>query len=135
MIKLTRIDANRISVVTPSGLDITLFANEQVPIDRGSIAEIATISGIASTVQYLNGLRYFGDVDAVLRRAVLTPDFHKGPGIPIGTVLDVDGFVLPRCAGSDIGCGMRLIMTDIHRDEFDRMVGLDAILRYRFFEG
>jgi tRNA-splicing ligase RtcB (3'-phosphate/5'-hydroxy nucleic acid ligase) len=130
-----RLDANRIRISSRNKLDIVLFANDQVPIDRASLQEIETIVGIADTISELNGEQFFGDQASHVHRAVLTPDFHKGAGIPIGTVLDVEGFVLPKCAGSDIGCGMRLIVTDLRRDDFDRMTNLDTILRYRFFEG
>lgn len=130
-----RLDANRIKLQTDTDLDIVLFANEQVPIDRASIQEVQTISEIKTTIEMLNQIGFFGDYTAKLHRAVLTPDFHKGAGIPIGTVLDADGFVLPKCAGTDIGCGMRLIATDIMWDDFQRCANLDNILRHAFFEG
>ena len=130
-----RLDANRIKLITESGLDIILFANEQVPVDRASLSEVATISEIKTTIDKLNQINFFGDYPADLHRAVLTPDFHKGPGIPVGTVLDADGFVLPRTAGTDIFCGMRLITTDMRRDDFDKCSNLDNILRHAFFEG
>lgn len=100
----TRLDTNRVRLQTDSGLDIILFANEQVPVDRASLQEVQTISEIKMTIESLNQINFFGDYPAKLHRAVLTPDFHKGAGIPIGTVLDADGFVLPRTAGTDIGC-------------------------------
>ena len=131
-----RIDAVRVRIDNPSGLDIELFANESVPVDRASLAEVGTLSGIADTIGELNRIRFFGDVEAEIRRCVLTPDFHKGAGIPVGTVMDAHGFVIPRCAGTDIGCGMRLIVTDLAREEFERLgMRLDGILRHAFFEG
>lgn len=132
-VKTTRLDLNRIKI--DSDLDVVLFANEDVPIDRASIQEIATILEIDATINSLNRLDFFGDYPAKLHRSVLTPDFHKGPGIPVGTVLDADGFVLPRTAGTDIGCGMRLITTTMTHDDFNRCENLDNILRHSFFEG
>jgi tRNA-splicing ligase RtcB len=128
-----RLDGNRVRIV--SDLDIVLFANEQVPVDRASLRETKTISDIKATVESLNRLRFFGDYDARIHRAVLTPDFHKGAGIPIGTVIDADGFVLPKCAGTDVGCGMRLIMTNLSKADFEKCQNLDQILRHVFFEG
>lgn len=131
-----RIDAVQVRIDTPSGLDIQLFAKESVPVDRASLAEVGTLSGIADTLEELNRIRFFGDIDAAIRRCVLTPDFHKGAGIPVGTVIDAHGFVIPRCAGTDIGCGMRLVVTDMTRDEFERLGSrLDGTLRHAFFEG
>lgn len=135
-VEAQRVDGVRVRLNTPSGVDIQLFANESVPVDRASLVEVGTLSEIADTIAALNRVRYFGDVEAGIRRCVLTPDFHKGAGIPVGTVIDAHGFVVPRCAGTDIGCGMRLVATDMSRDEFNRLgPRLDDILRHAFFEG
>ena len=135
-VETKRLDANRVSILNEFGLDITLFANEEVPVDRASLLEARQLGEIAETVRLLNRQRFFGDLEAVLRRCILTPDFHKGAGIPIGTVLDAHGFVLPRCVGGDIGCGMRLIATDISLEDF-QSIGkkLDDRLRHMFFAG
>lgn len=91
---------------------------------------------VHSTIRDLSRIRFFGDAEAAVGRCVLTPDFHKGAGIPVGTVLGTSGFVLPRCAGSDIGCGLRLVATSLTVDEFDAIgPRLDAALRHTFFEG
>jgi tRNA-splicing ligase RtcB len=39
-------------------------------------------------------------------RVAVTPDCHVGYGVPIGTVVETDGILLPTAAGYDIGCGM-----------------------------
>lgn len=39
-------------------------------------------------------------------RVAVTPDCHVGYGVPIGTVVETDGVLLPTAAGYDIGCGM-----------------------------
>lgn len=133
--KTERLDKNRVRIITESDLDIILFANEQVPVDRASLAEAATISEIKTTIETLRKVSFFGDYDAEIHRVVLTPDFHKGAGIPVGTVIDADGFVMPKTAGSDIGCGMRLITTDLSREDFGNCANLDKILRHAFFQG
>jgi RNA-splicing ligase RtcB len=33
--------------------------------------------------------------------------------------MDAQGFVLPKVIGGDISCGMRLVSTNITKDEFD----------------
>src|SRR5438045_9566429 len=115
-----RVDAVRVRIDTPSGLDITLFANEHVPVDRASLAEVGTLSGIADTIEELNRERFFGDLGAQIRRCVLTPDFHKGAGIPVGTVLDASGRVVPRRPGTDDRCGIRHLAPDVTRDDGER---------------
>jgi len=49
-----------------------------------------------------------------------TPDVHVGVGTCIGTTAIwrmEDGFVSPSIVGSDIGCGMRVHVTNLHRDD------------------
>jgi tRNA-splicing ligase RtcB (3'-phosphate/5'-hydroxy nucleic acid ligase) len=133
---LERIDANRVRITTPDNLDITLFANDGVFLDAASVDEILSFATITDTLSALNARGYFADCPAELARIVLTPDFHRGAGIPVGTVLDARGFVLPKAVGTDIGCGMRLLATDVTADEFATLGDdFDARLRHIFFEG
>lgn len=133
---LERIDANRVRISSRNDIDIVLFANEDVFLDPASVDEIVSFATLTETLTALNSHGYFADVPARLDRIVLTPDFHRGAGIPVGTVLDAHGFVLPRAVGTDIGCGMRLLKTDVTAEEFARLgAGLDARLRHIFFEG
>jgi len=49
-----------------------------------------------------------------------TPDVHVGVGTCIGTTAiwrSDDGYVSPSIVGSDIGCGMRVHLTNLHRDD------------------
>jgi tRNA-splicing ligase RtcB len=49
-----------------------------------------------------------------------TPDVHVGEGTCIGTTAvwnTQDGYVSPSIVGSDIGCGMRVHLTNLHKDE------------------
>ncbi|UKS24451.1 RtcB family protein [Paenibacillus sp. HWE-109] len=49
-----------------------------------------------------------------------TPDVHVGVGTCIGTTAvwrSEDGYVSPSIVGSDIGCGMRVHLTNLHKDE------------------
>jgi tRNA-splicing ligase RtcB len=133
---LQRLDAERIRIRAPQHIDITLFANDRVFLDPASVDEIIAFSGLADTLATLNGSGFFGDAPARIGRIVLTPDFHRGAGIPVGTVLDARGFVLPKAVGTDIGCGMRLLATDITEAEFTGLGDdLDRRLRHIFFEG
>jgi tRNA-splicing ligase RtcB len=133
---LQRLDAERIRVRTPQDIDITLFANDRVFLDPASVDEIVAFAALADTLPALNACSFFGDAPARIDRIVLTPDFHRGSGIPVGTVVDARGFVLPKAVGTDIGCGMRLLATDVTDAEFARLGGnLDERLRHIFFEG
>jgi len=79
---------------------------------------------------------FWGDREARLERVVLTPDFHRGAGIPVGTVAEARGFVIPQAVGNDVCCGMRLLVTDVTRDELaGHRDALEDPLRAVFFEG
>jgi glucokinase len=134
---LERLDANRLRIRTPANLDIVLYANEHMHLDAASVDEIRAFATVTDTLAALSRHGYFADAEARLDRVVLTPDFHRGAGIPVGTVLDARGFVLPKAVGTDIGCGMRLLATDVTAEEMARVDSddLDARLRYIFFEG
>jgi tRNA-splicing ligase RtcB (3'-phosphate/5'-hydroxy nucleic acid ligase) len=130
---MLRIDPYR--VLVGDAHPVELFANESVFIDRQSIIEIAAFATVTETIAKLVDVGFL-DRSALIERIILTPDFHKGAGIPIGTVFRSRGFVMPRAVGSDIGCGMRFITTDVTREEFDSLGNrLDRRLRYIFFEG
>jgi tRNA-splicing ligase RtcB len=92
-IETQRLDFNRISIKSGnSDLQIILFANEAVEIDRQSIAETKNIFEIQETVEKLNGVNFFGELPGALKQCLLTPDFHKGAGIPVGTVMETEAF-------------------------------------------
>lgn len=131
---MIRLDENHVLIETPHKA-VILFANERVFVDRASIEEITAFTEVCGTIEKLKAAGYLS-AHAHIEDIILTPDFHKGAGIPIGTVFASHGLVIPRAVGSDIGCGMRFIMTDVKRSEFDAIGDkLDQILRYIFFEG
>ena len=56
----------------------------------------------------------------------LAPDNHYGYGVPIGSIVPCNGYILPYAVGSDIGCGMSAIplgidASDIHPDDIKRL--------------
>lgn len=50
-------------------------------------------------------------------RVAITPDCHVGYGVPIGTVIETDGVLLPTAAGYDIGCGMVQLKTTLTTED------------------
>jgi tRNA-splicing ligase RtcB (3'-phosphate/5'-hydroxy nucleic acid ligase) len=64
-------------------------------------------------------------------RVAVTPDCHVGYGVPIGTVVETEGVLLPTAAGYDIGCGMVQLQTSLTaRDVADatkRRAWIDAV--------
>src|SRR4051812_20647348 len=107
--RLVRVDSTRLKVANPQGGDATLFANDQVPVESGAVDELVGMVALRDTVERLaeNDPKFF-ESPPELKKVAVTPDFHKGVGIPIGTVMATSGFVVPQAIGNDINCGMRL---------------------------
>ncbi|KDA54009.1 tRNA-splicing ligase [Thermoanaerobaculum aquaticum] len=58
----------------------------------------------------------------IVRASLVMPDVHEGYGFPIGGVAAFDlkdGVISPGGVGYDINCGVRLIRTDLSREELD----------------
>ena len=47
-------------------------------------------------------------------RGALMPDAHKGYSLPIGSVVETDGAIVPAWVGYDIGCGMCALKTNFN---------------------
>jgi len=54
------------------------------------------------------------NLDCVVKGALM-PDVHTGYTLPIGSVVAVDGNILPSFVGYDIGCGMCALPMDIDK--------------------
>jgi tRNA-splicing ligase RtcB len=131
------------TIENPQGVPVTLFANRDVPIEMEAVEQVLQFVSVQSTIDEIWAAQqarkiapFWGDAVGRLDRVVLTPDFHRGSGIPVGTVAETEGFILPQAVGNDVCCGMRLLMTDVTRDELTRHLdALDAPLRAVFFQG
>ncbi len=49
----------------------------------------------------------------VYRWVSLMPDTHTGKGMPIGGVIAAKDVIIPNAVGSDIGCGMIFVPTNV----------------------
>ncbi len=135
--RLTRIDANRVQIGNVHGIDAVLFANEQVPIESAAVTELLEMLELHQTMEKFaetSGESF--DRPPAIKQVAVTPDFHKDRGIPVGTVLATQGFVVPQAIGNDINCGMRLHLTSLQADEISGTIEeLDTAFRQIFFEG
>jgi len=119
-------------------LDVKLFANENVSIDNDAFKELFDFLDVERAIQDIKREEksFFGDDAVGLGRVALTPDFHKGSGIPIGTVVEANGLVIPQAIGNDICCGMRLLVTDLPSSKLDgHWDEIQKRLRALFFQG
>jgi tRNA-splicing ligase RtcB len=141
--RLVRLDETRVRVDNPYGVPVTLLARPDVHIEPDGIEQLLSFLSITETVSALweaqkegRAPAFFGDAPGELHKVVLTPDFHRGGGIPVGTVADARGFVVPGAIGNDVCCGMRLLHTDVRRDEIEpHLAALEGRLRGIFFGG
>ncbi len=138
-----RADDTTLSIPNPYGVPVTLFANRDVPIEVEAIEQALGFVSIQRTLEELSAAQqsgkigpFWGDRPGQLERVVLTPDFHRGSGIPVGTVAQARGFVVPQAVGNDVCCGMRLLTTDVTRGELaDHLDEIERSLREVFFQG
>ncbi len=137
-IHLIREDNIRVRLENTCGVEATLFARPEVPIQDAAVAELGSLLETQRTVERLAEMDqgFFGDERAQLVRVAVTPDFHKGSGIPIGTVIATRGFVIPQAIGNDVNCGMRLHTTGYTAEQVrSNLDALETKLRHLFFQG
>jgi len=140
--QVERISDSCCKIKNDLSLDVKLFANKDVSIQNDAFEELFEFLDIERAVRDIkesekkNEITFFGDSDIGIGRVALTPDFHKGSGIPIGTVVESNGFVVPQAIGNDICCGMRLLVTDLPADKLEgHWPEIQSKLRGLFFQG
>jgi tRNA-splicing ligase RtcB (3'-phosphate/5'-hydroxy nucleic acid ligase) len=125
--RLVRIDDSWLRLPNRWDIPVDICAGPDVPIESSAVEEILTVLETADALSRLGG---------EITRVVLTPDLHKGAGIPIGTVLETQGALIPAAVGNDINCGMRLETTSLTVEQVrPRLDALEKRLRHLFFEG
>lgn len=141
--QLTRTNDHQWTLHNPQGIPVSLFANEEVPIERAGIEQLLGFLQLQESVEALTEAQhsgriapFWGEDEGALERVILTPDFHKGGGIPVGTVAQTKGFVIPQAVGNDICCGMRLLQTNLTQEQIEPVLpALKKALRSIYFEG
>ena len=134
--RFTRLDAHRVRIENPYGIPVNLFAGEDVPVENKAITELLELLELSQTVeQFAKADPEAFDIAPSLERVALTPDFHKAQGIPVGTVMQTRGFVVPQAIGSNVNCDMRLHLTNLNANAVtDKLDELETAFRGMFFE-
>lgn len=115
-----------------------IFASEAMRIEKNAVGELDTILALEKCYAGLfeRNPEFFGGDAPAFTGLSISPDFHKGSGVPIGTTLRTDNVCIPALMGGDIGCGMLFIHTDIPSGEVAKIrKDLMRELRRIFFEG
>lgn len=74
----------------------------------------------------INQAKNLANLPFAFRYICLMPDTHQGFGMPIGGVLATENVIIPNCVGSDIGCGMCAIKTniqDFNKESLTKVIG------------
>lgn len=132
----TRLSPNFLTV---EGTECTarIYANEQVPIEDDAVIELKELLEVADTAKQMYAVDPEGfNQEPQVTAVSLSPDFHKGAGIPIGTTLVTQGMIVPQAVGGDINCGVRLLTTNLRKKDLENKLDeLEPILRNIYFEG
>jgi len=96
--------------------DILIFANKNIyeKIEKDAIKQLFNTSKLPK-----------------VKLVVGMPDIHIGYGLPIGGIFASDaenGIVSPGAVGFDINCGVRLLKTDLNKNDTDK--DLNVILNH-----
>ena len=117
--------------------EISCYLPEDAVPDKNAVAELHQMTAMEETLERLTAVSGFFETNTPqIKKLILTPDFHKGAGIPIGTVMMTKGFVVPQAMGNDINCGMRFYTTDLSEEKIrQKLPELAKKIRHVFFEG
>jgi len=129
---------NNIDNFINSKVPVRFFRNEEVKFENNALEELQRLLLLSETINKLkdHDADFFAEKNAEIAEVAITPDFHKGAGIPIGTVMLTQGLVVPQAIGNDVNCGMRLYTTDLTADKVnDNFNLLEKEIRHIFFEG
>src|SRR4051794_33799384 len=134
--RLVRTDDSWLTLPNAANVPVEICAGPDVPLESAAIDELLTVLETAHTLRALAKATPGLEVEPRIDRVVCTPDFHKGAGIPIGTVLRTAGALIPQAVGNDINCGMRVEVSSLTVDRLrPHLDVLEQRLRHLFFEG
>ncbi len=116
---------------------ISCYLPEDCLPEKNAVTELYQMTELEETLNKLREIPcYSQSANLQIEKIILTPDFHKGSGIPIGTVMMTKNFVVPQAMGNDINCGMRFYTTDLSEEQIqEKLPQLTKIIRHIFFEG
>ena len=87
-----RVDGATARIENSFGIPITLMAREDVVVEADGVEELLRFASLQGTLEDLDGWEkagkiapFWGGCAGHIQSIVLTPDFHKGAGIPVGT--------------------------------------------------
>lgn len=134
---MERINDHLLTLQNQYNIPIHICANSQVKIEKNAVQELLQLLEMAENIHDIQKKdKSFFDVPPQINQIAITPDFHKGRGVPIGTVMQTTGFVSPQAIGKDVNCGIRFYTTDLSPSKIhENFAKLSQQIRHVFFEG
>ncbi len=126
------------SFLNRTDINVKIFSNKDVKIDRNAIDELESLFEVNKTIKNIQSEEpdFFDISDPCVSEVSVTPDFHKGSGIPIGSVILTKGCLIPQAIGNDVNCGMRAYITNLTEEQLKKNISnIEKKIRYVFFEG
>lgn len=110
-------------LVSRNGVTAKILLPATLALELKAVDQLLTLAEVLNSVDRVEAI-------------VAMPDFHVGPGVPIGSIVVSKGAIIPIATGKDIGCGMRLHALGINRGQFlSKSKGLVALLRGDYLLG
>ena len=95
--RLVRTGDHWLHLPNPYGVPAEICAGDDVPLEHAAVDEALALLETARTLERLaEATPGYDGPEPRIARVALTPDFHKGAGIPIGTVLETEHALLPQ---------------------------------------
>jgi tRNA-splicing ligase RtcB (3'-phosphate/5'-hydroxy nucleic acid ligase) len=113
--KIRRIDAERIEI--PSDYKPGMRVNGIIYVDEGLEKELET--------QAIDQVANVASLPGIVKASMAMPDVHTGYGFAIGGVAAFDlksGIVSPGGVGYDINCGVRLLRSNLVREDISSKI-------------
>jgi tRNA-splicing ligase RtcB len=119
-------------------IPVRFFTTDALKPEQNALDELENLIKVNETIAEIQIAEpdFFDEPDASLLEVAITPDFHKGSGVPIGTTMLTKGFLIPQAIGNDINCGMRMYTTSLSEDKIrENLPAIEKNIRHVFFEG
>lgn len=98
-----RVDSTTTRIENSWDFPITIVAREDVIVEADGVEELLRFDSLQGTLEDLRAWKragrfniFWGESAGRIDSIVLTRDFHKGAGIPVGTVVEARGLVVPQ---------------------------------------
>jgi tRNA-splicing ligase RtcB len=98
-------------VIASERLPIKAWLDDQSALEPGTLQQARNVANLPFAYKHI----------------ALMPDCHQGYGVPIGCVFAAKDVIVPNAVGSDIGCGMCFVQSNLPAAEVSTSVLQDIV--------